>query len=262
MRPIRLVETLAQSLAHSLAQRVPIATGSRAHLTLGVDVDARLGAGMTAAGLHDLYAQAPDDAAAAAAFALLLTLVAASAGPTVWIRPRRAERVAGMLYAEGIVELGGDPDALLLVMPDDDRDVLRAADDGVRHAGSGGSGGAGAVIVELHGRAPLYDLTASRRLALAARARGVLVLMLRVGGVPVASAAETRWSIAAAPALPLATDAPGHPAFDLTLLRHRGGLPGFQTRLELNRDTRSFSSLSGRASAAAVGGTDVRARAA
>ncbi len=252
IRPIRS--------AAVLGLRAPMSVGE-ARFGLGTQaVDERLGGGLTAAALHDLYAAAPDDTTAAAAFALLLTLAVTRQGsvhgPTLWVRARRAERTAGTLHAHGIAELGGDPDAVLLVMPDDDRGVLRAADDGVRH------GSARAIVVELHGTAALYDLTASRRLALAARARGVLVLCLRVGGMPMPSAAETRWSIAAAPSLPLAANAPGQPTFDLTLLRHRGGLPGFDARLEWNRDTRSFASVPCPAPAAAVVRTSAAARAA
>lgn len=244
----------ANYLADILRARVGAVDAPR--VALGVDaLDTRLGGGIARAALHDLYADEGGDASATAAFALMLALLIGN-GPVAWVRDDRALRRCGALHADGLAELGADPAMLLLVMPDDDTQVLRAADDIVR------GGNAAAVVIELHGRAKVYDLTASRRLALAARANGVLALMLRIGGEPAPSAAETRWRIASAPSLALAADAPGYPAFDITLLRHRGGIAGFDARLEWNRDTRSFASLPGRLPAAAVGGTQPRQRAA
>ena len=219
-------------------------------------IDARLGGGIAAAALHDLYAAQDQDASATVAFALGLALSGDAGRPIAWIRAPRSARRSGVIAAEGLVELGADPAMLLLVMPDDDAGVLRAADDVTRH------GGAGGVIVELYGRAPGYDLTASRRLAMAAARTGVLVLMVRIDGTAVASAAETRWQVAAAPSVALAAGAPGHPAFDITLLRHRGGIAGFDARLEWNRDERRFKAVSGAVPAAVAGGAGSDRRAA
>ena len=51
-------------------------------------------------------------------------------------------------------------------------------------------------------------------------------------------------------------NAPGHPAFDVTLLRHRGGIAGIEARLEWNRDRQSFDQtpLPGGVPAVAIGG--------
>ena len=174
--------------------------------------------------------------------------------PVVWVREKQCAARVGHLYAAGLVELGFDPDDLFLVDAPDTRAALRAGADIVK------CGEVGAVIIEPSGKAPMLDLTASRRLAMAAAASGVLTLMLRVDAQPMPSAAQTRWQVASASSSPLAANAPGNPAFDIILLRHRSGIPGFETHLEWNRDTKSFGSslapLSGRIPADAVFGTD------
>ena len=59
---------------------------------------------------------------------------------------------------------------------------------------------------------------------------------------PSASAAATRWSVRSIAARPLEGNAPGLPAFELQLLKHRGGGRG-QWRLEWDRDSASFRDL-------------------
>jgi protein ImuA len=121
--------------------------------------------------------------------------------------------------------LGLNPARLLIGLMADDAMLLRAAVEGLRCPALG------ALLIELRGRAPLLDLTASRRLALAAEQSGVTAFLLRVGGDPVPSAAETRWQVAAAPSDPLPGNAPGHSAFALSLLRRRAGPDGLAWRL-------------------------------
>jgi hypothetical protein len=81
-------------------------------------------------------------------------------------------------------------------------------------------------------------------------------------GEPSPSAAHTRWQVMAAPSMALEANAPGRPAFDLTLLRHRGGRDGLHIIMEWDRDTGSFRERGehivtaplSRASSAMVGG--------
>ena len=86
----------------------------------------------------------------------------------------------------------------------------------------------------------LLDLTASRRLALAAEASGVMTVLLRASSKQDASAARTRWQVSALPSQALESNAPGNPAFSLRLLRHRGGLAEREWRVEWDRDRQSF----------------------
>lgn len=142
--------------------------------------------------------------------------------------------IGGVTQANGWAELGGIPgDALMALLPDS-RALLRAAVDALRCASLG------AVIVESWGAMREMDLTASRRLALAAERSGVPLLMLRIDATAVPSAAQTRWRVAAAPSRELPGKAPGLPTFDVTLLRQRAGQSGFTWRLEWDRDRRIF----------------------
>ena len=212
-------------------------------------LDRRLNGDLVRAALHEVYADTAD-AASATAFALLLAWRARKAKPIFWVREEKAARFGGRPYGHGLAGLGIDPNALLWVNAPDSIAALRAGADISR------CNAVGAVIIEPIGKAPALDLTASRRLALAAGQSGVMTLILRTGVEPVHSAAQTRWGVASAPSTPLPANAPGHPAFDVTLLRHRGGIAGIEARLEWNRDRQSFDQapLSGAVPAVATGG--------
>jgi protein ImuA len=211
---------------------LPLADADAARLGFGADtVDARLGGGLAAAALHELYPAAAGDATAAAAVALLLAGRNPRPGPIIWLRPDRAAR-QGRPYGLGLAALGLDPARLLLVQAPDMLAVLRAGADAIA------CGAVATVILEVESKA--VDLTATRRLALAAARSGVTTLLLRSGEIA-PSAADTRWQVAAAPSRPLPANAPGAPAFALKLLRHRGGLPGFSCLLEWDRDRAAFA---------------------
>jgi len=222
-----------------------------ASVTFGAEpLDGRLGGGLPKAALHEIYAAGISDATSAAAFALLLARRANRSKPIFWVREAKA-RLDGKPYGHGLAELGIPPDRLFLVDAPDSIAALRAGADITR------CGAVGAVIIEPIGKAPALDLTASRRLALAAGQTGVMTLLLRTGVEPIPSAAQSRWQVASAPSMTLPANAPGQPAFDVTLLRHRGGIAGIEARLEWNRDRQSFDQapLSGGLPAIAFGGT-------
>ena len=203
--------------------------------------DAAIGGGLATGRTHEFFAADALDATSAAAFAALVALRTPGKTPLIWLRTTDAGRRSGHIYAPGIAELGGDPDRLLLVEAADPKMLLACANDAIRCAGSA------AVIVESWGKFPLLDLTAGRRLALGARDAGTTLFMLRLNSVPTPSVAETRWSVAAAASRGLEADAPGAPAFDLELLRWRGGPAGTRWRLDWNHDEQAFveAALSG-----------------
>lgn len=216
-------------------QPAGIASGEVAVINTGAEkTDALLGGGLAQAALHEIYAGLPDDCCAASGFALLLTLRACLAKPVLWVREDRDEQRNGRLYPLGLIELGADPAAILLVTAPDTLSLLRAGADIVN------CGAVGAVILEPSGKAPLLDLTASRRLALAAARSGVMTIVVRSGVDPVPSAAQTRWRASVAPSQAMAGNAPGPSTFDISLLRHRGGVAGFNARVEWDRDRRTF----------------------
>lgn len=199
------------------------------------DMDAWLGGGLARGRMHEILGDTPDEAGAAMTFAALL---ADRADPgdkaLLWLRTDTAERRSGRLYAPGLVELGIDPARLVLGMVEDDTALLRSALDGARCSGLG------AIILECWGNPRLFDLTASRRLVLAAEGSGVTILLLRIAGVATANAADTRWRVQATPSTPLPANAPGPPAFLVELLRRRAGAPGGPWAMEWNRDDRIF----------------------
>ena len=218
-------------------------------------VDDWLGGGLRGDGLHEFYAAETADLTSALSVALLLGALPVGTGRPGLLWLRRGSR--SVPYGPGLADLGIDPAAITILSVADDRAVLRAALDGVR------AGAVGTVLLELAGRQPLLDLTATRRLVLAAGETGTLVLLVRSGVKPSPSAAHSRWRVASAPSIPLEADAPGQPAFDLSLLHYRGGREGLHIILEWNRDTASFreredrpaaAPLSGRASAVDAGG--------
>ncbi len=197
------------------------------------ELDAALGGGLARGRVHELFAAEADDSAAAG-FAAMLALRAAENAPILWLRGDEAERRGGRLHAPGLAELGGDPDGLVLGLAPDPKALLRGAADAARCSGLG------ALIVECWGKCPALDLTASRRLALAAEQSGVPLLMLRLEAEPSPSAADTRWAVSAAPSQALEADAPGPPMFEIELLRRRAGPSGMRWRLEWDRDRLAF----------------------
>lgn len=205
-------------------------------------LDAALGGGLARGRLHELFAASAEDAASAAGFAAMLALRALGGGKALlWMRTDAAQRRGGGFHAPGFAELGGDPDAVLLALAPDDVSLLRCAADAARCAGLG------VIVAECWGSPRALDLTASRRLALAAEKSGVPLLLLRVEAQALPSAADTRWQVAAAPSRALAANAPGPAALDIELLRRRAGPAGMRWRVEWDRDTRIFrdAALSG-----------------
>ncbi len=201
-------------------------------------VDDWLGGGLARGRLHEVMAADCADAGSVAGFTAMLALRAGEGRPLLWLRSEAADRRCGRLYATGLVELGLDAGAVLVGLVPDDAALLKAANDAARCAGLG------ALLVECWGDPRALDLTATRRLMLAAEASGVTVLLLRMAAAESPSVADTRWAVRAAPSVPLAdgTDhgAPGHPVFEIELLRRRAGPAGVTWRVEWNRDRRIF----------------------
>lgn len=197
-------------------------------------IDAALGGGLGRGCLHEVFAE-EEEAASGGGFTALLGLRLAGGRPLLWLRCEAAERRTGRLQAGGLGELGFDPAALLLGIVPNESALLRAAAEASRCAGLG------ALLVECWGTMRGFDLTASRRLMLAAEASGVPVLVLRMAAPLQPSAADTRWRVASAPSAALEADAPGAPMFDLELLRRRAGPPAGPWRVEWNRDQTCFA---------------------
>ena len=201
-------------------------------------IDDWLGGGLGRGRLHEVMGVERDDAGSVAGFAAMLALRAGEGRPLLWLRTETAERQGGKLYATGLGELGLDGGTVLVGLVADDAALLKAANDAARCAG------VGAMLVECWGDPRPLDLTATRRLMLAAEASGVTVLLLRIAAAQSPSVANTRWRVKAAPSVPLEDGsedgAPGHPVFEIELLRRRAGPAGVTWRVEWNRDRREF----------------------
>jgi protein ImuA len=235
---------MRESVGHHMMLRMQLASIAGGRLLSGdkrittghAALDMALGGGLVRGRVHELFAAEADDGPSAAGFAAMIALrTVGHRAPIFWLRTDEAARHGGLIHAPGLIELGGDPDSLVLGQAPDTKALLRIAADAARCPGLG------TLIVEADGKCPELDLTASRRLALAIEQSGVTLLMLRLGAEPVPSAADTRWAISAAPSQMLEADAPGAPTFEIELLRWRSGPVGMRWRLEWNRDRLTFT---------------------
>jgi protein ImuA len=183
--------------------------------------------------VHEVYADAHADIACLSGSMAMLGQ-AGVARSVLWVRQGEFAREAGMLSPVGLTEMGISPSSFVLVASRNPLAALQAALEGAR------TPRLGAVILELWGEAKAYDLAASRRLSLAAKASGLRVLVARIADAVTPSAAETRWRLRALPSHGLAANAPGGPAFELSLLRARDGREGLRYHLEWDRDACRF----------------------
>jgi len=174
-------------------------------------IDGALGGGLARGCLHELCG-APAHGAALGFAAALLGRLMADGGHVVWIGPRDE------LFGPGLAELGLAPERLVVVRAWPRAARLWALEEVLR------SPGLAAALAEVD----QLSLTQSRRLQLAAEAKGVTALLLRplqAGATP--SAAATRWQISAAPSAkagPRRTS--GLPQWRISLVRCRGGRTG------------------------------------
>ena len=211
-------------------------------LPLGVEgIDAVLGGGLSCAALHDLSA-APVHLGAAAGFALAFAALAQDkAKQTLWIATDFGMLETGALYGPGLDLIGLNTERLLVAHVTRPIDALFAMEEALKCRALS------TVVAELNGEA---DLTATRRLTLAAREGGALGLLLRQKPSDAPSAARTRWEVSGAPSAPDELGGLGRTALRLSLLRNRRGPCGTWT-LTWNPHERIFKALSVGVAAAA-----------
>ena len=156
------------------------------------EADATLQGGLAMGAMHEVFAEAGRQSAAATGFVAGLAGRAAARRPLVWVRQDFTEIESGALSMSGLAELGLDPRLLVTVRAADVDTALRTAADALA------CDALGVVVLEVWGEARQLDLVASRKLTLAAQASGVTGLLLRVAAEPLPSTAETRWIVRAA----------------------------------------------------------------
>jgi len=216
-------------------------------LALGVaEIDAALSGGLTRAALHELSATALQPGATTG-FALTLAARASQqAKETLWIATDFGTLETGALYGPGLDQIGLSSERLIVVRVARPVDALFAAEEALKCRALS------TVVAELSGET---DLTATRRLGLAAREGGALGILLRHKLSNAPSAAFTRWQVAAAPSVPDEFGGLGSMAFHLSLTRNRRGPCGAWT-LTWNHHERTFSALSVGVAAAPADGPD------
>jgi protein ImuA len=189
--------------------------------------DAVLGGGLRPGAVHEVFAG--DWGAGGFAILMAVRLAAAACGgrggPLFWVRSDYAALEYGALSPTGLAELGGDPQHLVLLRAKGAQDALAVAADilACPHVGC--------LLLEMEANPRVLDLTASRRLALAAEESGVSPVLLREGARPEPGAAHTRWRASSLASPPDDDDGNtdwGNPRFAVELVRHRlGGLGKF-----------------------------------
>lgn len=199
------------------------------------DIDQALNGGLQRGAVHEILPQSQGDGGAASGFMLGLVARALQKGQSlVWIRQHVAMLELGRIYAPGLLPFGLEPSRLVLVHLKDGAAVMKAALE------ASGSSAPGAVVIESWGDGAFFDLTASRRLALAAEKSGMPVFYLRAGAEPKPSAAATRWRVTSMSSESPGAHAPGQPRFEIELIRHRAGLEGRRWQVEWNNDRAGF----------------------
>lgn len=205
--------------------------------TFGIDaLDVALGGGRSMSGLdcggvHEIKPRLQEKAnaaslrAAALGFALRLAVrrvksvsetQRGSEGVSpfiIWCGSKAFTRDVGALYGPGLIALGLDPSNLLLVETARTADTLWAMEEALRSR----------VVTLVAGVADSVDLTAARRLSLAAEAGQTPALLLTHGGSPSCAATATRWRVGLSPSARNSLDlrAPGGFAVSAGLERCR-----------------------------------------
>jgi protein ImuA len=201
------------------------AGAARPLLPLSGALDRALGGGLAGDGLHEIAPATPGDGAAAMAFALALAarFMTERRRAAIVMAEDFAAVEAGALYGPGLAALGLDLSRLVFVRTPDAPALFQAMEDALK------SGAPAAVIGEVWSL-KAYDLAASRRLLLAARAGATPALLTAASAYGAAdqlsSAAETRFAVAAAPSAHLSSAGegrglPGEPAFAVRLVKAR-----------------------------------------
>jgi protein ImuA len=176
----------------------------------------------------------PGHSGAAIGFGLALTAQTKRAAASrdamlLWVREAAAVAETGDVYGSGLTALGLSPDHCIVVEARTLADALRAAHEGARCAALH------AVILETV--API-DLTASRRLKLAAEKSGVEIVLIRYGGRIAPNAAQIRWRVQGMPQLK--PDGTRRPTFEVVVLKSSLGLDGRNCIVEWDHERRCF----------------------
>lgn len=152
-----------------------------------VGLDALAEAAAERPGLHEVRPRSYRDGPAAMGFLCALAAMASGGRPgaTIWIAQARGGLDFGRPYGPGLKGIGIDPAQVLVVDAPDDVSALWAAEEAAK------AGGAAAILGQVLGP---VDLTAARRVHLAAAQRGVFIGLAQPHHSPGLAPALTRWT--------------------------------------------------------------------
>jgi protein ImuA len=231
----------------------PRLTVENRRVSLAPSIDAALGGGLVCGALHELAPTAPVHLGVASGFAAAVAARASlgrtSLGRTslgrreiLWIATDYAAAEGGGPYGPGLDLFGLASAHLLMLRVAKPVDVLWAMEEALRCRALA------CVIAEFTSDGAMADLTATRRLTLAAR-EGLSAqtsgfgLLIRHKTTAMPSAAATRWEIASAlsepDALARRSGGLGRARFDLSLRKNRCG-PAGRWIIEWNHHERIF----------------------
>ncbi len=209
-------------------------------------LDRALQGGLAPAALHEVTPAAMTDLGSAIGFTLALAARALKPRKSVlWIATDFATLEAGGTYGLGCDLAGLSARHLIVVKVARAADALWAMEEALKCRALS------CVVAELTGDAPMADLTATRRLTLAAREGGAFGFLLRHRGSRLTSSAETRWRVSAARGEPDAFGGLGRAAFSLSLHKNRRGPTGHWT-IAWDHHERAFEAHSLGVAAAAL----------
>lgn len=202
-----------ENIQHYQCDNAPLPLGLRR-------ADALLGGGLALGTLHEVSPAAPLHLGAASGFVLALAALAGKdtggiGRETLLIQTDMARFEAGAPYGLGLDLLGLPARRLLVLRARRPIDALFAMEEALKCRALA------SVIAELPDDAA--DLTATRRLSLAARSHDGLGLLLRHRSTSAPSAAMSRWEVAAASGARDAYGGLGTTAFQLSLVKNRRG---------------------------------------
>ena len=245
--PQPTLQSLRETLAAIDPKLGPALPTEDRRVELTGTIDTVLGGGLACGALHELAPAAPFQLGAASGFAVAVAAQAsaqggASRGEVLWITTDFARGEGGGPYGPGLDRFGLSSSRLLVLTVSRPTDVLWAMEEGLRCRALA------CVIAELTGEGAEADLTATRRLSLAAR-DGVsarisgLGLLIRHRATLMPSAAATRWHVAGSPSLPdrlaRSSGGLGRTRFDLSLRKNRRG-PSGRWLVEWDHHERAF----------------------
>jgi protein ImuA len=199
-----------ENIQHYQVDNAPLPLGLRR-------ADAILGGGLARQSLHEISPQAPIHLGAASGVALALAALAGKGNgrETLLIQTDIARFETGAPYGIGLDLFGLPARRLLVLRARRTIDALFAMEEALKCRALA------SVIAELPDDAA--DLTATRRLSLAARTHDGIGLLLRHRSTSMPSAAMTRWEVAAAAGARDAYGGIGTTSFLLSLMKNRRG---------------------------------------